>query len=549
MQGGDAAGADLVEHFLVEVARELGRGPDDGVAAVVALEHQRLRLVGEEDEVHVVALVVGADVLRVDANPFAGDQALQLVFRVIQLHARDDFVGDEEELARGPVVEFILDGGLVDDAAVLAIDGHDGLEKQVLAGALRAVQHERCLHLGAGILDRVGQPAQHPLVKRGGVVVFVAAEVFEQLKKALAAPSPGLSRPAAPQVALDAVILAGGIEADLGLPHDGLLAAFHPLPVQLAADAQIAHRGERHELVLLPVEDGLGHFIDEAESLLQLLDVFDGAEIVTPPPLIVCGRRCRPRCRRGNPMRREVRLELGAHHLLPFDDGEVVEVGDLLPGAILGEGRRQPGAADLERRGAGGSLAGVAFGEVVVVGGDDEGRPRVALLQRLGHGREVAGIEGHGDRQAGCLMDRGGGGVALCHHAAPGDRPEQKEVPLLRQAGRPEILVAAVFLLAAHQLHAVHLAGNVAHRHDELPAVDRAVILLSAGDGQPVAGEAHAVRLDLLAAQVGTGALARSRFPQQPRQLGRPCVVFLARSLGRLAIGIELRPQRLALLR
>ena len=69
----------------------------------------------------------------------------------------------QKQAAAGPVVELVLNGALVNDPTVAAIDSHDGLEKHIFASALRAVHHDGGLHLGAGVLYGVSQPADDPL--------------------------------------------------------------------------------------------------------------------------------------------------------------------------------------------------------------------------------------------------------------------------------------------------------------------------------------------------------------------------------------------------
>ncbi len=83
VQGFAAAVAQLVADGVVVFFFELGRGPDDEVAAVVGVDGERLGLVGEIDDVAVVFFVVGGDGFGVDAYPFAGDEGLELVLDVV----------------------------------------------------------------------------------------------------------------------------------------------------------------------------------------------------------------------------------------------------------------------------------------------------------------------------------------------------------------------------------------------------------------------------------------------------------------------------------
>ena len=244
VQGGDAAGADLVAHGFVLGAAELFGRPDDGVAAVVFFEHQGLLVVAQKYDVDVVAFVVRHDVLGVDADPFPRDELLEFVLDVEQLGAADDFVGDQEQLAPRPIVEFVFEAGLVDDSAVGAVDAHDGLEEQVFPDALPAVHDQRGAHLGAGVLDGVGEPLEHPGEHVAGVV-FVAAEVFEQRQQSLAGAGLRRGGPAAPQIAGDGGVGAGGVEADLFLPHQLQAAqAFDVAPGVVRADVE--HVGLGH---------------------------------------------------------------------------------------------------------------------------------------------------------------------------------------------------------------------------------------------------------------------------------------------------------------
>ena len=109
--------------------------------------------------------------------------------------------------------------------------------------------------------------------------------------------------------------------------------------------------------------------------------------------------------------------------------------------------RDDDGAADGQRGGIGVLDARIAFGAVVVVGADDNARPRVVLVQRLGDRHQVASVESHGDGLIDGVMHRGGGGVALGHEQNRVRRAtDQVKMAFLSQASRPEILVAAVFL-------------------------------------------------------------------------------------------------------
>ena len=57
----------------------------------------------------------------------------------------------------------LINGALVNDAALAAINAHDDFKEHIFTCALRAMDHDGGLHLGTGVLYGVGQPAQHPL--------------------------------------------------------------------------------------------------------------------------------------------------------------------------------------------------------------------------------------------------------------------------------------------------------------------------------------------------------------------------------------------------
>ena len=105
-----AAVVDFSFQAGVEIGAEFFWRVDDGVAAVVLLEHHGHGLVAEEHHVDVVALVIRRHVLGVDADPLPGDEGLELVLDVVKIRAGDHFVGDQEQAARRPIVELVLDG-------------------------------------------------------------------------------------------------------------------------------------------------------------------------------------------------------------------------------------------------------------------------------------------------------------------------------------------------------------------------------------------------------------------------------------------------------
>ena len=170
----------------------------------------------------------------------------------------NDFVGDQEQLSAGPVVVFVFDGGLVDGAAIFAIDVAHGFEKQVLAAALRPVNNQCGFHFGAWVLDRVSQPAQYPCVNLLGVV-FAGGQVFEQREQFFAVTLLRHRRPAGPQVALDAGVAFGRVEADLLHAHHPPAAVGLPVAHVVFVEAGVAHVGELDQHVFLFVKrDAVG---------------------------------------------------------------------------------------------------------------------------------------------------------------------------------------------------------------------------------------------------------------------------------------------------
>jgi len=140
VKGEDAA----VFHFFVDggevVVGQLGRHPDHAVAPVVIFQNQRHALVAQENDVHLVFFGVGGDVLGVDADRVAGDEALEPVLGVEHVLASEDLVADDEQFLFGPVaVEFVFEGILADDAEVGAVDASISLEEAAFAGALGAL--------------------------------------------------------------------------------------------------------------------------------------------------------------------------------------------------------------------------------------------------------------------------------------------------------------------------------------------------------------------------------------------------------------------------
>lgn len=194
-----------------------------------------------------------------------------------------------------------------------------------------------------------------------------------------------------------------------------------------------------------------------------------------------------------------------------FEQVKVVEVGELgalrleggAAGLVVGEHRRDPLALHRQSGGGGGGDARVAFAEGVVVGAHQEAGALVALGHRLHHRQQVARVPGDHRAQARGLVQRSGRGVALGHedHAGRCRRAQHEEVPLLREASRPEFLGRSTRgrrgLSGADDLQAVHPAVDVEQRDDQLAGL----------------AEAHTVGAHALAHQVLTLAFRRSLRP------------------------------------
>ena len=97
VEGLHAAVVQLKIKGIVEFFADLRRSPDHEVAAVIVFDGQRLVVVREVDDVELVALAIGGDVLGVYAYPLAGDELFEFVLDVPHLGACDDFFGEDEE--------------------------------------------------------------------------------------------------------------------------------------------------------------------------------------------------------------------------------------------------------------------------------------------------------------------------------------------------------------------------------------------------------------------------------------------------------------------
>ena len=99
VQSGDAAPVQLSFEAVVKIGAQFLGGVDDGVAPVVLLQYNGHGLVAEEDHIDVVAFVIGRHIFGVDADPLAGDKALELVLDVVQVAPGHHFVSDQEQAA------------------------------------------------------------------------------------------------------------------------------------------------------------------------------------------------------------------------------------------------------------------------------------------------------------------------------------------------------------------------------------------------------------------------------------------------------------------
>jgi len=197
--------------------------------------------------------------------------------------------------------------------------------------------------------------------------------------------------------------------------------------------------------------------------------------------------------------------------------------------AVYGEDGLDPVALDGQGCFLGGLAAGVAFGEVVVVGTDQYPGAAIGFLYGLGDGLEVAGVEGDGDGQAGHFVQRCARCVAFGNKNHVQDGADEVESADLGQAAGEVFLFQqpGAPILAAQDLQAPYLAGGVAH-----------------GDGGgAVLGRvpAHAVGLDALAGEVFalTGARAVA-VPDLGGAVGGIQGQALAFGLGLLAVFGEL---------
>ena len=225
---------------------------------------------------------------------------------------------------------------------------------------------------------------------------------------------------------------------------------------------------------------------------------------------------------------------------------QVVEVAELgafgvvggAAGLFVGKHRGHVGAAHFHGGSAGAGHARIAFAEGVVVGQDEDVRRFVALVQRGGHGGQVARVKRHGHGQACGLEHAGAGGVALAHqdHRRARGHAQLVEVALLDQASGPEFLLQAAGLLAGlaptDDLQAVDVARHVQHRHHH----------------RPLGREAHAVPAHALAVQVLAVTLLGAALPGFGGTLGGAGGIGLAGQFAAALVLGQALAQALALL-
>ena len=453
---------------------------------------------------------------------------------MVHLGPGQHFVGEDEQLFLGPIgIELVFERFLPQYPEIRPEYLAVCLEKAAFAGALRAMHDDGGVHLGAAVLDRVGQPAQYPPVDLA-VVLLVAAQVFQQLQQHGAGAGLGHGRPARPeQVAAHRLVGFARVEADFGVarhPPVGVILELVPsMPRQ-----QVDHVLFVHQAPLGFIEQHVAAQPVGAPIALRRVINRDARRHPFPAPL-----------GRDNPSQHEGRiaahlrhrgLDLHPHRLGAVEHGQVVEVGEFPASPVADELGLDPRPAHRERGRLGGLAAGVAVGEVVVVGAQQDARALISFLDGLGYRLQVAGVERHHHRQAGRLVQRGGGGVALGDQHDVADDADGVEAALFRQSAREVFLLQLVAaILAADDLQPPHPASAIAHRDGE-----RAI-----GRRRP----AQAMRGHALAGQVVALAIAGNVLAPHHRRLGRgPLGFALAFGLGLLAVVGQALFQRRGLL-
>ena len=187
------------------------------------------------------------------------------------------------------------------------------------------MEDERGAHLGAGVLDRIGQPFDDPL-RQLVTVLLAAAQVVKEFEQVAAFARLGLGRPAAPQVAADGLVGAGGVEADFGQAHDLALLAQLPLAPAVVGD-DVHHVLLGDQQMLLVIEQRALAAIDQRKALAGFVDRQQADQILLGRQFPLPPGDSRPRGR-GRPSERcEPRLDLLAHDMDAFLDVQIVKVG------------------------------------------------------------------------------------------------------------------------------------------------------------------------------------------------------------------------------
>ena len=320
---------------------------------------------------------------------------------------------------------------------------------------------------------------QQPLVERAGDFRLFAALLEYQLQHEFACPGGRLDRPALPGVQADFLVFSGRIEADFVKVIGAAL-----IPDGVALDVIPAHAGgeKRNHLVFVRKLVGPGveynlprTVVDRQESLHQGIKFHDrdggGPRVVILP----APRGGKPRARNARrdivpTESRQAGLDLAAHGGDAFELLQVVEVGQLLAGTVDGKFRNDIGAGNRQGGICGGLDSGVSFGQVIVIGTDQDLSPPVFFGDGLGDREKISGVEGDHRRQAGGRMQCSGRRVALGDQHQRRRGADLEKMALLGQAGRPEILVSTARFVRTDDLQAMNPSMRVIQRDDQRPA-------------------------------------------------------------------------------
>ena len=267
--------------------------------------------------------------------------------------------------------------------------------------------------------------------------------------------------------------------------------------------------------------------VDQGEAVAGFVDAEQAGEnglagFPLPPG---CGRR---RGRQGKTVLPKGGFDLGCNNVQPFDAVQVVVVGRAFFGgtALFGEFGLAPAGAVGGGGEAGGFDAGIAGGQIVVVGADQDLAGAVFFGEVGNHRHDRSGIEGDGNGQAGGHVQAGGGGVAFGDEdQAAGYAADQVVGADFVHAGWPILLFELVAALGAP---------------NDLQADDTAIALH--GDGQgAVAGwrVAQAEGMDALALEVVGLAGRHVEAPAALGFLGGFLGFGSAQGLGPLGLGFE----------